>query len=298
MSTNKLVVAIMKFRRKFLTRRTITKVKSYSDLYREIVLLVREDWAWFLAIFTFISVAWYEIYYLVILPEVYTFPRFLSVIGSLCSLVLVMLIFFLAFSATRNPSRAVPGIIVDMVLFYPKPYQDDGGLDYDDIQQLKRIAEIEQNSADWRGSYVNFAIVTIVAAFIANPQLIWNSVIFPLYESLYPSETLPAEFTKYLPEQSFTDRVIGVVFAVFFLLWLLYKWLTYFREFISSEYANRAILLACEELLSVYRVKGFSRSKRMTFHERRDILELLGYRLVTDKKATISDLHNPEHAAQ
>lgn len=73
------------------------------------------------------------------------------------------------------------------------------------------------------------------------------------------------------------------------MLWLLYKWLIYFREFISSEYANRAVLLACEELLAIYRIKDLSQNRRMSFHERRAVLELYGYRLVTDEKAKISD---------
>jgi len=278
-----------KFRRKYLTRRTITTIKSYSALYTEIVLLVRQDWLWFIATLLFIYTAGYEIYYLVILPESFTFPTIIGIVGSLSSLVLVMLIFFLAYSATQNPSNSVPGIIADMLIFYPRPYQDGLGLDYDDIQQLKRIAEIQQNSADWRSSYVNFGIVTIVAALIANPQLIWNFFIFPLYNTLYQTDSLPAELSRYLPQQSFTERLIAVTFVIILVLWLLYKWLTYFREFISSEYANRAILLACEELLAVYRIKDLPQSKKMLFHERRALLEQYGYHLVPDEKAKISD---------
>lgn len=190
---------MMKFRRKFLSRRTVIPIKSYSDLYRAIVLLARQDWLWLGAILLFIYTAGYETYYLVILPESFTFASIIGIVSSLSYLVLVMLIFFLAYSATQNPSRSVPEIIADMLVFYPKPYQDGLGLDYDDIQQLKRIAEIEQNSADWRSSYVNFGIVSIVAALIANSQLIWDLFIFPLYDTLYQTESLPSDLGRYLP---------------------------------------------------------------------------------------------------
>lgn len=278
----------MKFRRKFFARRTITTIKSYSDLYREIILLSRQDWFWLMAILIFAYIAWYEIYYLVIIPQSITFSSIIGIVGSLSFLVLMLLIFFLAYSATQNPSRSVPGIIVDMLIFYPRPYRDGLGLDYDDIQQLKRIAEIEQNSADWRSSYVNFVIVSIVAGLIANPQLIWNFFIFPLLDTFYRTDNLPTGLSKYLPEQSFTDSIIGAFLSALLVLWLLYKWLSYFREFISSEYANRAILFACEELSAIYRIKNLPQDQRMLFRERRALLELYDYHLIAFEKANFS----------
>lgn len=279
---------MMKFRYKYLTRRTITTIKSYSDLYREIIIFSRQDLLWLMALLAFAYFAWYIVNYVATTPNSFS-TEFISyfLVRSIVSYAMLFLIFFLAYSATQNPSSTVPEIIAHMIIFYPKPYQNELGLDYEDIQQLKRISEIEQNSADWRSSYINFVIVSFVAILLANFNYIWNYFIFPLLEQIFlgNSSPPPAELGIELPQQTQLQSTFGAFFIIFAVLWLLYKWLSYFREFISSEYANRALLLACEELLAIYRIRNLPQDQRMLFRERRAILEMYGYHLIAFEKA-------------
>jgi hypothetical protein len=281
---------MMNFRRKYLTRRTITTIINYSDLYQEIIIFSRQDWLWFMAIFVFAYLTWSSIYYFLIIPQGFSI-EFISyyLVHAIFSYAMILLVSFLTYSATQNPRRTIPEIIALMIIFYPQPYQDGLGLDYEDIQQLKRIAEIEQSSADWRSTYVNFAIVSIVAVLLANFNFLWNYFLFPAFEQIFlGKDSISTGLDVRLPQLTYLQSVIGAFLVVLAVLWLLYKWLSYFREFISSEYANRALLLACEELLAIYRVKNLPQNERIPFWERRALLELYGYRLVAFEKANSS----------
>lgn len=280
-----------KFWRKYFTRTTITTIKSYSDLYREIIIFSRQDWLWLMALLAFAYFAWYSINYFTTTPNSFSI-EFISyyLIRSIVSYAMIFLIFFLAYSATQNPSRTVPEIIAHMLVFYPKPYQNELGLDYEDIQQLKRISEIEQSSADWRSSYINFVIVSFMAIIVANFNYIWNYFIYPSFEQIIlGNSNLPStDLGIDLPQQTQLESTMGAIFVIVAVLWLLYKWLSYFREFISSEYANRALLLACEELSSIYRIRNLPQDQRMLFRERRAVLEMFDYHLIAYEKANLS----------
>jgi hypothetical protein len=281
---------MMNFRRKYLTRKTITTIKNYSDLYQEIIILSRQDWLWWMTILAFAYLAWSSVYYLLIIPQGLS-TEFMSyyLVRMIFSFAMISLVFFLTYSATQNPRRTIPEIISLMIVFYPQPYQDGLGLDYEDIEQLKRIAEIEQNSADWRSTYVNFAIVSIVAVLLANFNFIWNYFIYPTFEQIFlDKESISTGLDVGLPQLTHLQSMLGACLITLSVLWILYKWLSYYREFISSEYANRALLLACEELLAVYRIKNLPRNERMPFWERRALLEIYGYRLVAFEKANSS----------
>lgn len=276
------------FRRKYLTRRTITKIKSYSDLYREIILFSRQDWLLLAAILIFAFSIWYISYYLFKTEQILSAKTALLSILFLASFALLFLVFSLAYSATQNISRIVPEVVAHMIIFYPKPYQDGLGLDYEDIQQLKRISEIEQSSADWRSSFLNFAVISFAAVLLANFNFIWNFFIGPAIEQiLFGKDSVPANLDIIFPQQTQLGNVLGALFFIIAVLWLLYKWFSYFWEFTTSEYANRVLLLACEELIAIYRIKNLPQDQRVSFRERRALLEVFGYQLIAFEKANV-----------
>lgn len=278
----------MKIWRRFFIHKPNLTINSYTELYQEIMKNARQDYLWVSLLFIMVYLTWYAIYYIWIIPKSVTPLTFIDMASGVLKLLLVFLIFFVTISITQNPRRAIPAIIVNMLIFSPRPYQNDLGLDYDDIQQLKRIGEIEQNSADWRGSYINYVIIFILAALIANPQLLWEYIIFPLYKMYINDGSSTSIPVTNFPNSSNIERLLGLILIIFSILWILYKWVAYFREFISSEFANRAVLLACEELMALYRIRNISQTQRLSFRERRALMELFDYHLIAHDKANIS----------
>lgn len=184
--------------------------------------------------------------------------------------------------ATHEPITLVSELSAQILIYLPRPHTTIQGLSYDDIQNLRRVAETEQSAADWRGTFVNLIVIgtattvisltNFVSKELAKTDLKTLSEI--LYESLAPQieGDVRSDFSQII---SFAIAVLIII-----ALWAGYKLYSYYLEFISSESANRTILHACDEASFLLKASNLQDNKEITFREKRELAGRLGCRLV------------------
>jgi hypothetical protein len=197
------------------------------------------------------------------------------------------LLVFLVLSLARSPARVVPQAAARLLLA-SRPYAEAEGLTLNDIHRLKRIAEIEQRSAAWRGNFLTFtAIGLVVLVVIALPVL--QSFFMPASGTVFGQLFAGFPWFGWRGAASAEREIVGIALVGLLALWLAGQWVRYIRGFIAAEYANRVILLACEEIIALFETLQIPRSRDLAFRERRAIVERFGCRLIPQKRAGLFD---------
>jgi hypothetical protein len=179
----------------------------------------------------------------------------------------------------RRPVGRVPRLMAYILLGAPRPLSDQAGLNLANLHHLKRVAEIEQGSADWRGHYVNIVILGLATFTISSlaAGIEWLGQLDRLrFRPVFANN----------PAGSATNIAAVVVATVAVLAtWFFYRVFSYLRDYLGTEAANRAILLSCEEAMAFLDENGLSQRRAFKFYEKRAIAEHLGCRLIpTDQK--------------
>ncbi|KXK11434.1 MAG: hypothetical protein UZ14_CFX002002824 [Chloroflexi bacterium OLB14] len=202
-------------------------------------------------------------------------------------LVLLLILLYLpilvyAAIGTHEPISLVSELSALILIYLPRPHTTIQGLSYDDIQNLRRVAEIEQGAADWRGTFVNLIVIGTATATISIINFVSKELAVSklkalseiLYESLAPqiAPEVQVEFSQMIS--------VAIIALVILLIWASYKLYSYYLEFIASESANRTILFACNEATFLLKARNLQNALDITFREKRELAGRLGCRLV------------------
>lgn len=195
----------------------------------------------------------------------------------------LFLIMFSLVSTTRNPSRSVSRYVARMLIMSRRPYsQGDTGLNYKDIVHLRKIAEIEQSAAEWRGVFINIIIIGTISVLFAAGKLLWN-----LGPSASSQESVwPQVFLAIFPDWL---MVVTSISLIIFITWIFFRVFTYLMDFFASESANRLILKACEESLALLESRTYEERDRLSLKEKHELASLLDCRLVSESAASFLD---------
>jgi hypothetical protein len=197
------------------------------------------------------------------------------------------LLAFLVLALARSPARLVPQVAARLLL-EARPYFEEEGLTLNDIRRLKRIAEIEQRSAAWRGNFLSYAAIgLIVLVVIALPGL--QSFFMPASGPVAGRIFAGSPWSQWTGAASDSAGIIGIALVGIIVLWLAGHWVGYIRGFIAAEYANRVVLMACEELIALYEILRIPAGRELAFRERRALVERFGCRLVPRERAGLLD---------
>jgi hypothetical protein len=200
----------------------------------------------------------------------------------------LMLIVYTTLAVTRDPRRLVSELAARILVVVPRPYTKMHGLDADGIRRLERIAQVEQNAADWRSAFVNVLIIGTVSAVVSMAPAVWKLVI-----SSSPPDTADDWRSPWhdmaVEHPPWTDA-LWLVLAAAFAIWIAVSLYAYTRRFLAEEVANRSILLACEEALAVLEIHKLTHSTDFTLREKRALAAKFGCRLVSRKQALLFEI--------
>lgn len=264
---------------------------GYAKLYEELAYLFRQQPAWEgLSVLLLVYFAAGFIFWLLFLAALLGNVKLdlqgivMGIIVILYSIVVFFSLPFWVYTAligTRDPAKAVPQLAAHILTTVPCPYTNRRGLAFEEIKRLKQVAEIEQGSADWRGSFVNVVIIGAVTVIIGGSPL-------ALKWLLETMSSDPFQGIQSLPAPPWITFLAWLLLASG-LAWIFYKIFLYLWHFLGTESTNRAVLLACEEALALLKVKGLTRSTECTFSEKRALVGHFGYCLMSEKQVSRAD---------
>jgi hypothetical protein len=203
----------------------------------------------------------------------------------------VLLVFSLGESASLDPLKEVSVLAVRIMTALPQPYgRKVTGLAYQDIKHLRQIAEIEQNSADWRGAFVSFVIIGTLSVVLWLLPSIWratNEVAQPATPATPPTASpLSSILNSSFVQAYLTLAAVGFMVLAFRLIWNM---LNYFRLFLAGEAANRVILKACEEALAFLEKRDLTERESFSLREKRAIAAHFGCKIIIAREAAWAD---------
>jgi hypothetical protein len=174
----------------------------------------------------------------------------------------------------RRPLGHIPRLMAYILLGAPRPLSEQAGLSLENIYHLKRVAEIEQGAADWRGHYVNIVIIGLATFTISGlaAGMEWLGQLSRL--------RFRPVFTNNPADSATNIAAVFVASIAVLATWFFYRVFSYLRDYLSTEAANRAILLSCEEAMAFLDENGLSQRREFKFYEKRAIAEHLGCRLI------------------
>ena len=266
--------------------------KGYTHIYDDLVGIWSRELVWWMGLF-FLNILAASL----LIPLAWMHPSPLTVvivyglviIGSII-FIYVWLIYFLGTAVTIDPLKEAPVLAVRMMTGVAQPYSKKAtGLAYHDIKHLRRIAEIEQNAADWRGSFVGFVIIGTLSVLIWGFPSVWRW----LNE---PPEPVTAQPPVSSIEPFWGDSLFLLLYTILVAVILLvaiirfiWNMLNYFRLFLGSEAANRVILKACEESLAFLEKQQLQDRDSFSFREKRAIAAHFDCRIVPEHAASWAD---------
>lgn len=212
---------------------------------------------------------------------------YVGAIGFAVMFLYALLVVTLGISAAIDPLREVTVLAVWLMSAVPQPHaQEAKGLSYRDIEHLRRIAEIEQSSADWRGSFVSFVIIGTISVLIWILPTMWRVAIEEWQPAAgsTPVQVIPAEITS----EWLFSFLLGAALVVL-VIGLVWKLLNYFRVFLGGEAANRIILKACQEALAFLEKRDLREQACFSLREKRAMAAHFGCRLVPAHEASWGD---------
>lgn len=267
--------------------------KVYSHLYDDLIVLWSGAYVWDL-----LAVAIGFSIWLLIMPFTQqAFPLTDYIIAAILippfviTVTLVSLIVFLAITVSLNPLREVQVMAVRIMTALQRPFSKETGLGYREIIHLRRIAEIEQGSAEWRSSFVNIVIIGTLSIGIWAAPFIWymleNGLLQPVERTGSPwSEHYPFLFAS--SSNPLTILVPSLIMLVI-IVWVIVILFRYFRNYLASEVANRTVLQACEEASAFLEAFKLTEKRTFAFREKKAIAIHFGCRIVPAREASFLD---------
>lgn len=263
--------------------------KSYTDLYMNLVQLKRQEWARPASklLLLLSSLTWLYILLLLILNP-YSGLLLIGV-GVIINLLFVLAWFlvwllYAIWIGSRNALTNVNELAAKLLLSQEGLVAGQRGLMPKELQQLKAVAEIEQNAADWRGNFINFVVVGLLfgaVAFLLEPPASlqrWREAAQSTAQT--PANVdIPGFLTGLPPGLASLLNSFYLVVAVIVLLLVLVRLARYFGDFIAHEATNRQIQLACLEAIDLLQREGLSTQTPLSLANKRRVARLLGFRL-------------------
>ncbi|MBX7252873.1 MAG: hypothetical protein K1X50_12905 [Candidatus Promineofilum sp.] len=262
--------------------------KGYTHIYDDLIAIWSREAVWdaglglaglfYLLVFTYL--AWS--------PDPLITPMALGLLVlALIPFLYLWLIVALGISASLDPQKEVGVLSVRIMTAVPHPYHQKGcGLGYRDLRHLRRIAEIEQGAADWRGSFVSFVIIGTISV------VVWVvPYIRGIFNELQITGTAQSPPPDIEPGWSVTGLAILTLFIIVYLgiVFLIGTMATYFRRFLAGEAANRVILKACEESLAFLEKYDLRDRTSFSLREKRAIAAHFGCKIVMEDDASWAD---------
>lgn len=161
--------------------------------------------------------------------------------------------FFSILSILMDKKKAIEKTVPQLLISADVPSDERFGLNHGELDKLKRIAEIEQASADWRGIFLTSVIIAVIFSGLKlgnNAVVSYINGFGDFVNRINASSNTPNSYGWY------SELVATIVFFIFFSiptgLWagaayFGIRLFDYVTKFLGLERANRVILLACEE---------------------------------------------------
>lgn len=166
-------------------------------------------------------------------------------------------------------------LVARLIIEVHSPFGDRFGLNYQEINHLKEIAQIDQASADWKSGFLTIGILSLLLAVIQGlskdiGQFISDVVL------IGPPET------GIVSEYYVSVILWGLAITIVVLITL-----SIFRplgEFLANEPLNHVILDACEEAKGLLEVYRFTHRKSLKLKEKLKIADECECIIVEDIK--------------
>jgi hypothetical protein len=182
-------------------------------------------------------------------------------------LILLLWIGYLGWQASRGGGAASRRLAATLLISAPRPYAEERGYNYRDLERLQRIARAHQQGALWRGLFLVLGLAVTLFLFSAGVQasrLGWVS--------------LSSEASQ-IPGWLNALGLLGFLFLVVLLFLLLFLLARYAYDFFTAEPANRALLLATFEAQAILEKHGLAAREQFTLIEKRWLASQFGFRL-------------------
>lgn len=209
-------------------------------------------------------------------------PMMFILFGSTLRLIVAMWI-------GSNNGNTVAEIASWLLVGVRQPYGDSYGLNWSHINELKQIANVEQNAADWRGNAIGFVWALLLFFILEIPQFILD------FFNQLQVNNVPEWYASPLPALPILETlnnisyVLSILFALVILLFLLERTFRYFVDFLGSESSNRTIILACLEAQCLLKNNALQNLDKVGEGNKRMLIYKLGFYLrpvssITDSK--------------
>jgi hypothetical protein len=145
---------------------------------------------------------------------------------------------FLAWLNNRDPRLLSRVLAIRLLLYESRPGMARPGLSRADLRHLRRMAEIDQSSADWRGSFITHLVVLVLVIILGA-----NAADAQVPDWMALNYRMPGRSLIF---------VLMTLFTFALILYVVLALLNHLRRFLGAELANRVILDGCEEAEAVF----------------------------------------------
>jgi hypothetical protein len=182
---------------------------------------------------------------------------------------------YAAWKGSQEPTEAeVRARVLDLLFVLSKPHAADSkGLNLDDLQQLKNLAEVEQNSADWRSAIYASVIIPFILLVVSWRDNIESMVIEPI-----AIEDLQGNHLN-------GNNILFIILILSLALAISYFFIVFcirFQKYMVREAIVRLLLLSIEEakwLLNAHRLGSMNLA---SFEQQKTIIDKLGFLVTKD----------------
>lgn len=214
---------------------------------------------------------------------------FLIAVGGVITLFWVLVGVFvsllhLIWVGSQDALQRTPQLAAALLTTVVRPHSVGWGLDAQAIENLRNAAEIEQSAADWRGNFVNLIFVGLILGTIS--MVLQPPAFFTQWQqAAQEASRTETAVSLYIPWGnltlppgiSSTFNIVYVILYTILILFVLYQLVQYVIRFLSSEAANRIILLACNDALALLQANNLETRKTLTLTEKKQLAEQLGF---------------------
>lgn len=274
--------AILRFKRwQARGRRKLHSNKGYTHVYDDLVFHLTRSLS---------DVTFFWLLLWLVIPIALTIPIVLSetvqqqlgflLFGTIFFIIawglFVLLVGFLAMGHASRPVLLIAAYILTAV---PKPHRRETtfGLNYQDIDKLEHVAQVEQGAADWRNGVVTVLIIGSVTAILGTSWAFWGDLLFVINYG-YQVELFLELDRPGLP----TWFIVAIGITIFI---AAVNFFHYIVRFVTRESANRTVLFACIEARSLLEQLQLTNECDFTNLQKRALAAHLGCRLIPAKKS-------------
>lgn len=246
-------------------------IPSYHKLYEELVDALTNQNGWFILVGFFLGNAALSFSLLFLNQAIQSenlINNFKLLLDDLVFLLFGALVYGVSFgvlvgviTGLRDTNKNLHRLVARILISTPKPYKNGFGLSSDEIGNLAAMAKIDQDSSDWRGTFL-----TIV---------VWG-VILGVLSKVSDYLTIPP--IPFAPGVTANNPVLvsvsfGVIMVTLVILALLFSWhiANYVGKYLGREPANRAVLNACQEAIAILQSHKLSQKEKLTIKQKKDL---------------------------